>query len=553
MALTRQPGADSKGQTANRPPDDPLRTGRTQDGLRGGQTLSELRSGRAQDSSFDASERDRPELARGQDELLARTQGESFAERTARALYTLAWYLATPVALAYLLWRGRRQPAYRKRIGERLGRHAPRADTAPLIWIHAVSVGETRAAQPLIRALLERYPEHRLLLTHMTPTGLDTGRELFGAWMAEEPGRAVRVAQALLPWDYPFAIRRFLRAWRPSLGIVMETELWPNLTAVCRSEGVPLVLANARLSARSLQKGKRWLWLMRPALQRLSRVLAQTEADAQRIRTLGREDVQVLGNLKFDVTPAPGMESLGHRWRARLLGAEQGSVHRPAVVAASTRDGEEAMLLDAWQALGESAMPPESAIPWPPLLVIVPRHPQRFDEVVELVRARGFRVARRSDWGKREPAAEARNAQVLLGDSMGEMFAYYGLADVAIIGGSLLPFGGQNLIEPCAVGIPVVVGPHMFNFESATAEAIAADAVIRAPDAHAALRAALHIVADPVAARTMGERGALFAASHRGATARTLVALEALLPPQEHRVSKIRAGTPSRAECARRP
>src|SRR5690606_34811488 len=186
------------------------------------------------------------------------------AERAARALYTLAWYLATPIALAYLLWRGRRQPAYRRRIGERLGRHNPRIDDAPLIWVHAVSVGETRAAQPLIRALLDRYPRHRLLLTHMTPTGLDTGRELFGAWMLDEPGKTPRVAQALLPWDYPFAIRRFLRAWRPSLGIVMETELWPNLTALCRSERVPLVLANARLSARSLQKGQRWLWLMKP-------------------------------------------------------------------------------------------------------------------------------------------------------------------------------------------------------------------------------------------------------------------------------------------------
>ena len=476
-------------------------------------------------------------------------------ERLARGLYTLAWLLATPLALAYLAWRARRQPAYLQRIGDRLGRHPRRADDAPLIWVHAVSVGETRAAQPLVRALLERHPGHGLLLTHMTPTGLETGRELFGALMAPGPdatevaaggaGQAPRVFQALLPWDQPFAIRGFLRAWRPALGIVVETELWPNLVAVSRAEGVPLALVNARLSERSLRKGLRWRWLMRAALAGLSGVFAQTEADARRIRELGRADVRVFGNLKFDVAPAPRLEVLGHVWRLGLLAADPGLAHRPVVLAASTRDGEEALILDAWvgwrereareaQEAPESrhdpgGVRPQAAMRWPPLLVIVPRHPQRFDDVAREIERRGLTMARRSAWGGAEPPPGDREAEVVLGDSMGEMFAYYAMADVAIIGGSLLRFGGQNLIEACAMGVPVVVGPHTFNFEAAAEQAIAENAALRAPDASAALREALEIVADPLRRQSLGEHALGFAARHRGATMRTVQALAPLI------------------------
>ncbi len=444
--------------------------------------------------------------------------------RVARALYTLAWYLATPLVLLHLLRRSRRQPDYRRGIAERFGVHARRAGDAPLIWIHAVSVGETRAAQPLVQALLGRYPGHEFLLTHMTPTGRDTGRELFERYIAQG-----RIAQALLPYDYPFALRRFLRAWRPAIGILMETELWPNLIAVARERRVPLALVNARLSARSLRKGQRWSWLMRPALAGLDLVLAQTDADAQRIAALGRPGVPVLGNLKFDVAPAPGLERLGHSWRLALLAREKGR-HRPAVLAASTRDGEEALLLDAWREWrkGPGAQGPAET-PWPPLLAIVPRHPQRFDEVARLIQEAGLRLVRRSDWRHHGPRADDRHAEVLLGDSMGEMFAYYSLADAAIIGGSLLPFGGQNLIEACAAGVPVVVGPWMFNFEAATHQAIAEDAALRAPDAASALREALAIAADPLAGQTMGERALAFSARHRGATARTVAALAPLI------------------------
>ncbi|MFA7665320.1 MAG: lipid IV(A) 3-deoxy-D-manno-octulosonic acid transferase [Burkholderiaceae bacterium] len=461
----------------------------------------------------------------------SRAAGERGRERFARRLYTAAWWLGLPFALGYLLWRARRQPDYLRRIGERLGRHPARKDRAPLIWLHAVSVGETRAAQPLVRALLDACPDHRLLLTHMTPTGLQTGAELFADLRASG-----RLSQAMLPWDYPFALRAFLDAWRPAVGLLMETELWPNLAAVCREREVPLVLVNARLSQRSLRKGQRWRWLMRPALAGLAAVFAQTEADAARIRSLGREVVEVPGNLKFDLAVPESLEALGHAWRRALLTAP-GDAHRPAVLAASTRDGEEALLLDAWCAwrasLGRTIDPvrPPPGMRWPPLLVIVPRHPQRFDQVAAEIRHRGLALIRRSEWGSGLPPAQARGVDVVLGDSMGEMFAYYALADAAIIGGTLLPFGGQNLIEACAMSVPAVVGPHTFNFEAAAAQAIEEDAAVRVADATEALFEARSIVADPLRRESAGERGRTFAARHRGATARTVAALVPLLLP----------------------
>ncbi|MCL4183496.1 MAG: lipid IV(A) 3-deoxy-D-manno-octulosonic acid transferase [Burkholderiaceae bacterium] len=433
-----------------------------------------------------------------------------------RWLYTAAWYLAMPLVLASLLWRSRRQPGYRLHLSERFGGHWPRADLRPLIWIHAVSVGETRAAQPLVARLLERYPEHELLITHMTPTGRQTGEALFAS---------ERIHQAYLPYDYPFAVRRFLRAWRPSIGIMIETELWPNLVAMARREGVPMALVNARLSERSLRKGKRWAALIRPALASLDLVLAQSDDDARRLARLGRPAAPALGNLKFDVTAAPALEALGHRWRvAWLAGERSGGLPRFCVIAASTREGEEALLLQAWAA---QLQPPALASRFPPLLVIVPRHPQRFDEVAALIEAGGWRMARRS----RLSEAQRCDAQILLGDSMGEMAAYYALADVAIIGGSLLPFGGQNLIEACAAGVPVVVGPHTFNFAEAAEQAIEADAAIRAPDASRAVGQALAIVLDPEQRQSMSDHALAFAERHRGATERTLQALAPLIGP----------------------
>ena len=430
-------------------------------------------------------------------------------ERIALALYSLAWILATPLAMAYLAWRARRQPEYRRHWRERWAwwrDGAPATDPAAArpLWIHAVSVGETRAAQPLIEALLARDPQLTILLTHMTPTGRATGEELFARrW-------PLRVHQQYLPYDHAWAIRRFLARWRPRLGVIMETELWPNVCAAAARAAVPLALVNARLSERSLRKGLRWRALIGPALRSLAAVLAQTDADALRLRRLGRADAPVLGNLKFDFAPPAQGLAQGAAWRAALAG-------RPVVVLASSRDGEEAAVLAAWR----QARPTGARAP---LLLIVPRHPQRFDEVAGLVRAAGLALRRRTGpWLDQSAALD--DEPVLLGDSMGEMAAYYALADVAIIGGSLLPFGAQNLIEACAIGVPVVVGPHTYNFEQAAAQAIEAGAACRVADARTAVDRALALTGHDTERAAMADAARRFAAAHRGATDRTVRAL----------------------------
>ena len=430
-----------------------------------------------------------------------------------RALYSLAWYLATPVVLGYLLWRSRRQPAYREHWGERFGfegdlpgesgagsgANAGRA----LIWLHAVSVGETRAAESLIEALLEQHPGHDLLLTQMTPTGRETAEKMVaGRW----PGR---VLIRYVPYDYPHAVARFVARYRPALGILMETELWPNLIAAAAGQGVPLALVNARLSPRSLRRARRFASVARAALRRIALVAAQTDGDAERLRALGAESVVVTGNLKFDQVPSAALIARGRGWRERW--------QRPRVlVAASTREGEEALLLAA---LARNPDPGR-------LLVLVPRHPQRFDEVAELVATSGMRLARRSQLT--EPDA---GVDVWLGDSMGEMPAYYAAADAAFIGGSLLPLGGQNLIEACACGVPVLVGPHTFNFADATEQAIAAGAAQRVADGDEMLAAAAELLGDDVARARAGAAALAFSAMHGGATARTVAALRPLIAP----------------------
>ncbi len=290
----------------------------------------------------------------------------------ARLGYTAFVWFAAPFAALYLLWRSRKQPEYRAHWGERFGwARYPQATSRPLIWVHAVSVGETRAAEPLIAALLDAYPQHGLLLTHMTPTGRETGRSIAEKW----PGR---VTQVYLPYDLPFAVRRFLRAFRPVVGIGMETETWPNLLAVAREEGVPMVLVNARLSEKSLAQAQRTPNLVREAAGNFTLVLAQTAADAERMRQVGAERVEVVGNLKFDFTPSPELVEAGRRFRASLG-------PRPVLLFASTREGEEPLILDALQALDARTV-----------VLIVPRHPQRFDDVARLLASRGLNFARRS-------------------------------------------------------------------------------------------------------------------------------------------------------------
>ena len=414
----------------------------------------------------------------------------------ARLVYSIVFYLAQPLVWLRLLWRSRKQPEYLQHVGERYGFRDASAPQ-PLLWLHVVSVGETRAAEPLIKALLSAYPDHTLLLTHMTPTGRATGGELIAKY-------GERLIQAYLPYDLPDACGRFLDHFKPRFGLLMETELWPNLIAACAQRKIPLALVNARLSAKSQAGYRRFAPLIRPALATLCAVAAQTPADGERLLTIGAQRLSVLGNIKFDVTPSPEKLELGKSWR-QALG------QREIWLAASTREGEEAIILDAFARLERPDL----------LLLLVPRHPQRFNEVAALVEQRGFALCRRSD-GELPTSA----TRVWLGDSMGEMPAYFAVADVALIGGTLLPFGGQNLIEAAACGCPVLVGPHTYNFAQATEDAIACGAALRIADATAAADAAAKLLEDAPALPAMRDAAATFSQAHRGATARTLALIE---------------------------
>jgi len=416
-----------------------------------------------------------------------------------RFLYTLAIHALLPWAILHLLWRARRQKEYLRHWGERFGRYRPRTPE-PMIWIHAVSVGETRAAQPLVTALRARYPGHRILITHMTPTGRATSKLLFGE----------KITRVYLPYDTPWSVGAFLRHFKPALGLIMETELWPNLVAACRETDVPLLLVNARLSEKSAARYARFPLLARTALRQLSAIASIGSDDARRLRQLGAPDVAVFGNLKFDIEPPAEQLAIGATFRQRIG-------NRAIFLCASTREGEEALILDAWMkvSIRETA-----------LLVIVPRHPQRFDEVAQLVQARGLALQRRSN---KQPVAAA--TQVWLGDSMGELFAYYAVADVAYVGGSLLDFGSQNLIEPCTVGVPVLIGPSTFNFADAARNALAAGAARQCTDVASLMAAAQALLGDAAARTRMSAAGRAFTAQHRGATARTLELIERFMPP----------------------
>lgn len=413
-------------------------------------------------------------------------------------LYSLFWRLLLPLAFLHLLWRARRQPAYLRHWPERLG-FAPRAPSHPTdsgqrpVWLHAVSVGETRAAAPLVESLLAQ--GESVLMTHTTPTGRATGESLYGD----------RVSRCYLPYDTPGAVRRFVARARPRMGILMETEVWPNLYAAAERQHIPLLLVNARMSEPSARGYARLGALTRTAFARLAAVGAQTAADAARIAALGATAVSVTGNLKFEVAAPLDIEARVETLRALLDG-------RQRWLAASTREGEEVLLLDAWLAL-----------PKKPLLVIVPRHPQRFDAVAALIRARGLSLQRRSTG---EPVRT--ETQVLLGDSMGELAAWYRLADTAFIGGSLLPLGGQNLIEAAAAGCPVLIGPHTFNFRQAAEDAVAAGAALRVADVTALTTAVQTLMEAPELRQRMAQAGLDFAAAHRGALARTLALIESV-------------------------
>ena len=406
----------------------------------------------------------------------------------ARTLWAWLLRLLLPLIFLRLWWRGRREPGYRLAWRERLGFGAASAPGA--VWVHAVSLGETRAAAALIDALRARVPGVRLLLTHGTATGRAAGQPLL------RDGDH----QCWLPYDTPGATRRFLQRHQPAVGVLMETEVWPALILQAHHAGVPMVLANARLSERSARKGERLAPLLAPAARALDLVLAQTHDDAARLRAAGAREVDVIGNLKFDVAPDATLVARGREWRRALA--------RPVVMMASSREGEEPPLLQAWLAQ-----------PAPrPLLLLVPRHPQRFDAVAQIVRDAGLNLQRRSQWTD-VPSAAAHDADVWLGDTLGEMPLYYAASDVALLGGSFAPLGGQNLIEAAACACPVVMGPHTFNFEQAADSAVAARAALRVADIDEGVARAIELTRDALHAQ-WAERAATFAQTHKGAARR---------------------------------
>jgi 3-deoxy-D-manno-octulosonic-acid transferase len=416
----------------------------------------------------------------------------------ARLAYTALVYAALPLARARLAWRSRREPGYGEHVAERFARYVGTAPEGPFIWIHAVSVGETRAAEPVVRALQARYPGHRILLTHMTPTGRRTGEDLFGDTLT----------RCYLPYDYPAAMARFVERFRPRFALIMETELWPNLVRACAERAVPVFLVNGRLSERSFRGYRRFAALARETVGGLTAVAAQTAGDAARLAALGARNVTVTGSVKFDAAVPQALIDAGRAWRTSW-----GT--RSVLLAASTREGEESAILDALETLDA-----------PPLIVIVPRHPQRFAEVAAMLGRRGLRFQRRSDG---DAVREA--TQVLLGDSMGEMAAYYAASDVAFIGGSLLPFGGQNFIEACAVGTPVLLGPHTYNFAEAAERAIHAGAAMRVDSPDSLARAAERLLGDANERTQMSRRAVEFSRAHQGATQRVMEMLKRMLPP----------------------
>ncbi len=424
------------------------------------------------------------------------------------AIYQLLWHLLLPFAFVRLAWRTRYSSEYLNHFSERLGFAGGKKMTPGAIWIHAVSVGETRAAQPLIEAYLER--GERVLLTHMTLNGRRTGATLFANAIA-----VGQLQQVYLPYDLSWAVASFIRTFKPKLGLFMETEAWPTVVFYCAEIGLPLFLVNARLSERSARRVNWFSKAGRSLFQAFAGILAQTEFDAQRYRSLGVKKVEIVGNLKFDVPLDPNLVQQGKSWKQELH-----DQRRLMVCAASTRDGEEAIILKAWKDL---LLNPVFEIS--PLLCIVPRHPERFSDVANQIYEAGLKFRRRSEWGGAPQGIT--DLEVILGDSMGEMPMYYSAADLVVMGGSLLPFGGQNLIEACAAGCPVLLGEHTYNFQQAAIDAIQIGAAKRTQGEPIALMEALkELLENNIELAKMSIAAKTYSLEHQGATKKILAALD---------------------------
>jgi 3-deoxy-D-manno-octulosonic-acid transferase len=429
------------------------------------------------------------------------------------AVYQLLWHLLLPFAFLRLAWRTRHSSDYLNHFTERLGFAYGKTIIQGSIWIHAVSVGETRAAQPLVEAYLER--GETVLLTHMTLNGRRTGTVLFAKAIA-----AGQLRQVYLPYDLCWSVANFIRAFKPKFGLFMETEAWPTIVFYCAEIRLPLFLVNARLSERSARRVNRFGKAGRSLFQAFAGILAQTQFDADRYRSLGVKKVEIVGNLKFDVPLDPSLVQQGKSWKQELHANQ-----RLMVCAASTRDGEEVIILQAWKDLLLS-----NTFDVAPLLCLVPRHPERFSEVADQIRDAGLKFLRRTEWIE-APKGDT-NVDVILGDSMGEMPMYYSAADLVLMGGSLLPFGGQNLIEACAAGCPVLLGEHTYNFQQAALDAIAIGAAKRIQgelilsEPVALMESLKELLLNTPELAMMSSAATAYSIEHQGATKKILAALE---------------------------
>jgi len=434
-------------------------------------------------------------------------------------VYSWLMWAIQPLLRSKLRRRGLKEPGYLENIEERFGVYVNTFKaTTPLekpsracIWVHAVSLGETRAAEVLLQALRSEYPHVRIILTH----GTATGRALGATLMRDGD------VQVWQPWDTPAIVQRFLQHFQPHLAVVLETEVWPNWVAQCKHANIPMVLVNARMSEKSMLSAQRLAWLSGPAYAGLNGVWTQTPDDAKRLELLGAPVMEVVGNVKFDAQPNSVLLAQALLWSKNFT--------RPVVLLASSREGEEELWLDALQALKENPVDGQehvNAVHW----LVVPRHPQRFDEVAQAILRRGWKLSRRSEWVDGPSQIDEANVDMVwLGDSMGEMSLYFGLADVALLGGSFMPLGGQNLIEATACGCPVIMGPHTFNFADAAELALEADAALRVEDMAQAVTSALQLVCSGPDENSYVSACLAFTQTNKGATQRTVQALKPYL------------------------
>ena len=439
-------------------------------------------------------------------------------------LYEALWHFLIPFVLIRLLWRGRHNKGYRLQIGERFGFYGVDKNFNGAIWVHAVSVGETHATQTLIESFLQQ--GRRILLTHMTPTGRKTGADLYRK--AIQTGQ---LKQLYLPYDICWAIESFLKRYRPQFGLLMETEAWPGFVFRTKQLGIPLFLINARLSEKSFKRVQKFGSAGKSLFQSFAGIMAQSQHDAERYKTLGVTNLSVVGNMKFDVAVQTANHALGMQWKKALQ-----SQGRLVVCAASTRTGEESIVIDVWKQVLRQFDPSQR-----PLLIIVPRHPDRFTEVADILHQAGLSFKRRTTLSDPrssdaiDPTKNWFDADVLLGDSMGEMTAYYSASDVVMMGGSLLPTGGQNLIEACANACPVILGEHTYNFQKASEDAIASGAAIRVSAStdvglvQALIKALENLLMQSDLRNEMAKSALRFAAEHQGATQRILDRLKPAL------------------------